>query len=104
MGTPRSVIRVTPARAVASRRDSRDSARRALERRLDRGLERGLEATRFLDEIERPALRLPVDAADVLADDAEREQLRATDEEDGDEQRGPTGDPVVREEAQHQRV
>src|SRR5690606_20521899 len=63
-----------------------------------------LEAESLPDQVERTPLRLAVDAADVLSDDAKREELYAADEEDADEDRHPRGHPGAREDSQAERV
>src|SRR5207253_2267483 len=46
-----------------------------------------VEAKLVGDDVERAALDLIVDAADILADDAEGDQLDAAEEQDGDQGR-----------------
>jgi len=82
-------------------------------RRPVRGRGRRHRAGRLVDEIERPPLHFLVDAPDVLAEHADRQDLHAADEQDRDHDRRVPGhvdapqerahDPVERERERGQR-
>ncbi len=55
----------------------------------------GVEVDRVAHQVQRPALHLFVDAPDVLAEDADRQQLHTTEKQHGDRQRGPAGNHAL---------
>src|SRR3954452_20288730 len=56
------------------------------------------------DDIERAALHLGEDAADIFADDAERHQLHAAQEGDRDDERWVAGDVDAEEQRSHRKI
>src|SRR5262249_46372891 len=65
---------------------------------------RAREPYSLANDVERPTLDLAVNAPNVLADDAEKDQLHAADERHADEQQRPTRNPDARPQPQDQRV
>ena len=59
-----------------------------------------LEPHPLLDEIERALLHLGVDAPQVFTEHADEHELDAAEEQNGDKQQRPAGDPDVGEDAQ----
>ena len=75
-------VRATPnIVSLASTHDYAVGERRLATDAPHSALERVIEPVRLFDQIERASLRLVVDTSDVFADDAERKQLRAADEQ-----------------------
>src|ERR1700751_4042049 len=83
----------TPAGLESSSRRHRPAARRATAAARDhrplRKIRDLVEVLELVDDVQRPALHLDVDVDDVLADDAEDDELDAPEERNDDHDRGP---------------